>query len=65
LKVASHVIGLRDIEKELRSVHGLRNLLVYGYNKVNDELAFESMVKSLKFLREFSKRVKNWLEKSF
>jgi len=63
LEAVSRIIGLEDIEKDLRSVHGLRNVLVHGYNKVDDELAFDSMVKSLKPLREFGRRVRSWLER--
>jgi len=46
----------------LKRANGLRNVLVHEYNGIIDELAYESIVELLKFVKQFEERVRRWIE---
>jgi len=52
-----------DIIKNLKKANGLRNVLVHGYNRINDTLAFESINSILPSFWIFSSMVRKWLKK--
>ena len=56
------LLGLKYCS-ELRRAPGLRNVIVYEYNGVIDELAFNSMKELLPVLLSFEKEVRAWILK--
>ncbi len=47
--------------KSLIKANGLRNRLVYHYNKLSDKMAFESIKKLLGYLIRFIEVVEKWM----
>ncbi len=65
----SNLIRMRELgiinvklEKGLRELNGLRNVLVHRYNGIDDRLAFRSIMGLEDTIREFLKVIKSWLK---
>lgn len=65
----SNLIRMRELgiinvklEKGLRELDGLRNVLVHRYNGIDDRLAFRSIMGLEDTIREFLKVIKSWLK---
>ncbi|MCD6508901.1 MAG: DUF86 domain-containing protein [Thermoprotei archaeon] len=65
----SNLIRMRELgiinvklEKGLRELDGLRNVLVHRYNGIDDRLAFRSIMGLEDTICEFLKVIKSWLK---
>ena len=65
----SNLIRMRELgiinvklEKGLRELNGLRNVLVHRYNGIDDRLAFRSIMGLEDTICEFLKVIKSWLK---
>ena len=52
-----------DLHKALRELNGLRNRIVHDYNGLIDEIAWNSILKNLKYIEQFREVVESWLKK--
>lgn len=48
----------------LKKLNGLRNRIVHDYNGLIDEITWESISENKKYINEFEKVIKEWLEKA-
>jgi len=53
-----------DLAAHLREANGLRNRIVHDYNGMDESIAFNSLLKLLKHLKEFYEVIRNWLKKN-
>jgi len=63
----SNIENLEELHENTKKVlieaNGLRNHLVYRYNRMDDLLALESMMALLPGIEAFSAEVEAWIEK--
>lgn len=54
----------KDLCKNLKKANGLRNHIVYEYNGINEEIAYEAILNLLEDLKKFKEMIKKWLKKN-
>ncbi len=65
IEIVSNFINIESIKNELKSINGLRNILVHEYNGINDSLAYDSITSFLPAIKKFITLVEEWLRKRF
>ena len=65
IEIVSNLINIESIKNELKSINGLRNILVHEYNGINDSLAYDSITSFLPAIKKFITLVEEWLRKRF
>ena len=60
-KLASAGVVTKAMEDTLRSMKGLRNVLVHEYAKVDDDLVYKAMTTRMKDFRLFAEEIRTFL----
>lgn len=63
LEIVCNKLGFeKKLLTAFKKAKGLRNVLVHEYNGIIDEQAYESIIELLPFLKEFEKKVREWIK---
>ncbi|MHA1756966.1 MAG: DUF86 domain-containing protein [Promethearchaeota archaeon] len=53
-----------NLASRLQKINGLKNVLVYDYNSIDEYRAFKKIKENLQFINEFFEVIKEWLKKN-
>ena len=55
----------KNIAEKIKKANGLRNRIVHDYNKLDEVLAYGSIIELLDDIEKFKEDISKWLKKSF
>jgi len=61
--LVKHGMISKEMGEKINGMKGFRNILVYGYGEIDDDIAYGEIKNGLKDFEEFEKEIERFLEK--